>query len=50
LDESQEGFWSATTSIYETIYAWVLYPRDGAIGVEYKPQKDFSVLAIRDVA
>jgi hypothetical protein len=43
----QEGYWSATTSLYEPRYAWVLYTRDGAIGVGYKPQQDFYLLAIR---
>ena len=43
----QEGYWSATTSLYEPKYAWVLYTRDGAIGVGYKPQQDFYLLAIR---
>ena len=43
----QEGYWSATTSLYEPRYAWVLYTKDGAIGVGYKPQQDFYLLAIR---
>jgi hypothetical protein len=43
----QEGYWSATTSLYEPRYAWVLYTKDGAVGVGYKPQKDFHLLAIR---
>lgn len=42
-----EGYWSATTSLYEPRYAWVLYSKDGAIGVGYKPKKDFYLLAIR---
>jgi hypothetical protein len=42
-----EGYWSATTSLYEPRYAWVLYMKDGAIGVGYKPQQDFYLLAIR---
>jgi hypothetical protein len=42
-----EGYWSATTSLYEPRYAWVLYSKDGAIGVGYKPQQDFYFLAIR---
>ncbi len=42
-----EGYWSATTSRYEPRYAWVLYTKDGAIGVGHKPQRDFYVLAIR---
>ena len=42
-----EGYWSATTSAYEKSYAWVLYTRDGAIGVGFKAQSDFSVWAFR---
>ncbi|MGD8801488.1 MAG: DUF1566 domain-containing protein, partial [Desulfobacterales bacterium] len=44
-----DGFWSATTSVYETRYAWVLYPRDGAVGVGYKPLREFCALAVRSV-
>jgi hypothetical protein len=43
-----EGYWSSTTSVYEKRYAWVLYTRDGAIGVGYKPKPDFCVYAIRN--
>jgi hypothetical protein len=42
-----DGYWSSTTSIYETQYAWVLYPRDGAVGVGYKPLPEFFVWAVR---
>jgi hypothetical protein len=42
-----EGYWSSTTSIYEKQYAWVLYPRDGAVGVGYKPLPEFYVWAVR---
>jgi hypothetical protein len=41
------GYWSSTTSIYEKRYAWVLYPRDGAVGVGYKSLPDFCVWAVR---
>ena len=44
---SGEGYWSATTSVYEPRYAWVLYTRDGAVGVGYKPKEDFYLSAIR---
>ena len=47
LNRVHEGYWSATTSLYEPRYAWVLYSKDGAIGVGYKPQQDFYLLAIR---
>jgi hypothetical protein len=43
----QEGYWSSTTSCYEPRYAWVLYTRDGAVGVGYKPQADFYMMAVR---
>ena len=42
-----EGYWSSTTSVYETRYAWVLYPRDGAVGVGYKRLPEFCVWAVR---
>jgi hypothetical protein len=41
-----EGFWSSTTSVVEPRYAWVLYTRDGAMGVGFKPKPDFGVLAV----
>lgn len=37
----QEFYWSSTTSIYDTHYAWTLYIRDGAVGVGYKPLSEF---------
>jgi hypothetical protein len=42
-----DGYWSATTSIYERRYAWVLYARDGAVGVGYKPLVEFNAWAVR---
>jgi hypothetical protein len=42
-----EGYWSSTTSTYEKRYAWVLYPRDGAVGVGYKSLPEFCALAVR---
>ena len=44
---TKDGYWSSTTSLYEPRYAWVLYPRDGAIGVGYKPGNDFYILPVR---
>jgi len=41
------GFWSSTTSVYEPRYAWVLYSTDGAVGVGFKAQAEFHVLAAR---
>ena len=46
-DGLPEGLWSATTSAYEPSYAWVLYCKDGAIGVGHKPRNDFSHVGVR---
>lgn len=43
----REGYWSGTTSLYEPRYAWALYTQDGALGVGFKAQKEFCLLAIR---
>jgi hypothetical protein len=43
----QDGYWSSTTSAYEPRYAWVLYLRDGAVGVGFKSKPDFFVWAVR---
>jgi len=43
----QEGYWSSTTSAYEPRYAWVLYLRDGAVGVGFKSKPDFFLWAVR---
>jgi hypothetical protein len=42
------GYWSSTTSAYETRYAWVFYAQDGAVGVGFKPNADFNVIAVRN--
>jgi hypothetical protein len=42
------GYWSSTTSVYEPRYAWVLYTRDGEIGVGFKQRADFFRLAVTD--
>ncbi len=39
----QDGYWSATTSFFETDWAWVLYLNKGACGVGHKPGKTFYV-------
>jgi hypothetical protein len=44
----KEGYWSATTSYYETAWAWVLYLGKGACGVGHKPGKSFYVWAVCD--
>jgi hypothetical protein len=41
-----EGCWSSTTSVYEPRYAWVLYLRDGAVGVGFKPEASFHAWAV----
>jgi hypothetical protein len=48
FEHTADGDWSATTGIYETRYAWVLYPRDGAVGVGYKPLREFCASAVRN--
>lgn len=39
----RDSYWSATTSFFETDWAWVLYLEKGACGVGYKPGKTFFV-------
>lgn len=43
----QEFYWSATSSMYDTDYAWVLYARDGAVGVGFKPLSEFYLWPVR---
>ena len=43
FEEWQEGYWSSTTSFFETDWAWVLYLHKGACGVGHKPGKTFYV-------
>jgi hypothetical protein len=38
----RDGYWSSTTSYFETDWAWVLYLDKGACGVGYKPDPNFS--------
>jgi hypothetical protein len=40
-------YWSGTTSIYETRYAWALYMEDGAIGVGFKANPEFFLWPVR---
>jgi hypothetical protein len=42
-----EGCWSSTTSVYEPRYAWVVYWKDGAVGVGYKRHATFNAWAVR---
>ncbi len=37
----RDHYWSATTSQYETRYAWTLYLQDGALGVGFKENAEF---------
>jgi Protein of unknown function (DUF1566) len=43
----QEFYWSSTTSMYDINYAWVLYVKDGAVGVGYKPISEFYLWPVR---
>lgn len=43
----QNFYWSATQSMYDTRYAWVLYTRDGYIGVAHKPQAECCIWPLR---
>lgn len=45
----QEFYWSSTTSMYETHFAWVLYMRDGAVGVGFKVLSEFYLWPVRGV-
>lgn len=46
--EVQEFYWSSTTSQYDTSYAWVLYMKDGAVGVGHKPLSEFYLWPVRE--
>ncbi|SCZ62718.1 Lcl C-terminal domain-containing protein [Thiohalomonas denitrificans] len=50
FDDLGEGYWSATTSVYEPDWAWALYMAKGAIGVGQKRDPHFQVMAVRDGA
>jgi len=43
----QEFYWSSTTSMYDINYAWVLYIKDGVVGVGYKPLSEFYFWPVR---
>ena len=43
----QEFYWSSTTSMYDTHYAWVLYMKDGPVGVGYKLLSEFYLWPVR---
>ncbi|MEJ2037785.1 MAG: DUF1566 domain-containing protein [Desulfosarcinaceae bacterium] len=44
----QDFYWSSTTSMYDTRYAWALYLRDGSVGVGYKPLAEFYLWPVRN--
>ena len=37
----RDAYWSSTTSVYETRYAWTLYSQDGGVGVGFKAGPGF---------
>jgi hypothetical protein len=39
-------YWSSTTSMYQTDWAWALYLDEGAVGVGHKAQAAFTVWAV----
>lgn len=43
----QDVYWSSTTSVYETRYAWSLYMRDGMVGVGFKNDPGFHLWPVR---
>ena len=40
-------YWSGTTSMYEKRYAWAFYMKDGAVGVGFKENAEFSLWPVR---
>lgn len=45
-----EGFWSSTTSGFDPAWAYVLYAQKGAVGVGFKPGREFHVWPVRRLA
>lgn len=43
----QAFYWSATTSAYNTDYAWTVYMHDGAVGVGFKTLSEFFLWPVR---
>lgn len=43
----RDGYWSATSSVYEPSYAWVLYTIDGPVGVGTKDRAEFFLWPVR---
>ncbi|HKJ77003.1 MAG TPA: DUF1566 domain-containing protein, partial [Gammaproteobacteria bacterium] len=46
--DCRDAYWSASTSLYETDWAWVLYLDKGAVGVGQKAGRHFRVWPVRD--
>ncbi len=45
----QDGYWSSSTSCFETDWAYVLYLDKGAVGVGFKAYRDFFVWPVRSL-
>lgn len=43
-----EAYWSSTTSFFETDWSWCLYMHKGAVGVGWKPGREFLVWPVAD--
>lgn len=46
FEDVQEVYWSSTTSVFETGWAWALYLHKGAVGVGHKRGAAFHVWAV----
>ncbi|MGM0404194.1 MAG: DUF1566 domain-containing protein, partial [Thermodesulfobacteriota bacterium] len=47
FSDVSDFYWSATTSMYEQRYAWTFYMKDGAVGVGFKENPEFSLWPVR---
>lgn len=47
FSDISDFYWSNTTSMYETRYAWAFYMKDGAVGVGFKENAEFSLWPVR---
>jgi len=47
--ELGDGYWSSTTSVYNAAYGWVIYMQNGEVGVGYKANPEFNVMAARNL-
>lgn len=45
---TQDAYWSSTTSGFETDWAYALYLHKGAVGVGWKPHREFAVWCVRE--